>query len=110
MDGETASAETYPVGNGQVIEGIAPIWVDWNQDGEREIIVTLSDLANGAQVVVFNEQGKRIAEGPAIGQGYRWRHQIAVAPFGPNGEMELVDVLTPHLGGVVEFYQWQEIN
>ena len=43
--------------------------------------------------------------GPAIGRGNRWRHQIAVAPFGPNGERELVDVLTPHIGGVVEFYR-----
>jgi hypothetical protein len=27
------------------------------------------------------------------------------APFGTNGETELVDVLTPHIGGTVEFYQ-----
>ncbi|MCH7802041.1 MAG: hypothetical protein IIC24_10950 [Chloroflexi bacterium] len=54
---------------------------------------------------MINESGDLVAEGPAIGQGSRWRHQIAVAPFGPNGEMELVDVLTPHIGGVVEFYR-----
>ncbi|MCP4363261.1 MAG: hypothetical protein GY796_35115, partial [Chloroflexi bacterium] len=46
------------------------------------------------------------AQGAAVGQGNRWRHQIAVAPFGPNGEMELAAVLTPHIGGTVEFYQW----
>jgi len=34
-----------------------------------------------------------------------WRHQIAVGPFGPNDETELVDVLTPHIGGIVGFYQ-----
>ena len=28
-------------------------------------------------------------------------------PLWPNGELELVDVLTPHLGGVVEFYRWE---
>jgi hypothetical protein len=92
---------------GQVIEGIAPIWVDWDFDGEREIIVTLSDAINGAQLAVFNNAGKMIASSTAIGQGFRWRHQLAVAPFGPNGEWELVDVLTPHIGGVVEFFQWQ---
>ncbi|MCJ7557026.1 MAG: hypothetical protein MUP90_08950, partial [Gammaproteobacteria bacterium] len=37
--------------------------------------------------------------------GYRWRNQLALAPFGPNGGLELVVVLTPHLTGVVEFYQ-----
>ncbi len=92
--------------NGKVIEGIAPIWTDWNGDGEREIIVTLADSAEGANIALFNEAGEMLASGPSNGQGYRWRHQIAVAPFGPNGELELVDVRTPHLNGVVEFYRW----
>lgn len=47
-----------------------------------------------------------MAAGDPIGQGQRWRHQIAVAPFGPNGEMELATVLTPHIGGTVGFMQW----
>jgi hypothetical protein len=88
-----------------VIEGISPIWADLTGDGEKEIIVTVSNASQGAQILVFNTDGQQIAAGPAIGQGYRWRHQIVVAPFGPNGELELVDVLTPHLGGVVEFYR-----
>ncbi|MDP6713109.1 MAG: hypothetical protein QF368_00590 [SAR202 cluster bacterium] len=91
-----------------VVEGIAPIWTDLNGDGAREIIVTLSNAEQGAQVVVFDESGKIFAEGPAIGRGSRWRHQIAVAPFGPNGELELADVLTPHIGGVTEFYRLED--
>lgn len=91
----------------QVIEGIMPLWVDWDGDGNREIIVTLSDAAQGAQIVLFGEDGTRLASGTAVGEGNRWRHQIVVAPFGPHGEMELAAVLTPHIGGVVEFYQWQ---
>ena len=97
---------TISIPEPQVVEGIAPIWTDWDGDGEREIIVTVADAREGARVVVYDEAGEQLAAGPAIGQGYRWRHQIAVAPFGPGGEMELVDVLTPHLGGIVEFYQW----
>ena len=89
----------------KVVEGIAPIWADITGDGAREIIVTVSDAKEGAQVLVFNEAGEKIAAGPSISRGYRWRHQLTVAPFGPGGELELVDVLTPHLGGVVEFYQ-----
>ena len=88
-----------------VIEGIAPIWSDINADGMREIILTRSTPSQGAQIVVFNEMGEEIATGPSIGRGYRWRNQLALAPFGPNGGLELVDVLTPHLTGVVEFYQ-----
>jgi hypothetical protein len=103
---EVRIVSSIPISGLRVVEGIAPIWTDWNGDGVREIIVTISDLEQGAQIVLFSEKGEKLAAGPAIGNGYRWRHQIAVAPFGPNGEMELADVLTPHIGGVVEFYQW----
>lgn len=89
----------------QVIEGIAPLWADLNGDGEWEIIVTTSDDAQGAQVLAFAEDGTLLAAGPAIGRGHRWRHQLAVAPFGPNGEVELAEVLTPHIGGVTQFYR-----
>jgi hypothetical protein len=87
-----------------VVEGLSPIWADLTGDGQREILVTLSDEQQGARIAAFDETGRQIATGPAIGQGYRWRHQIAVAPFGPLGEIEIVDVLTPHIGGTVEFY------
>jgi hypothetical protein len=89
----------------KVIEGIAPIWADLDGDGIREIIVTESGADQGAQIVVYDEPGTRVATGPAIGTAFRWRHQLAVARFGPKGELELASVLTPHIGGVVEFYQ-----
>lgn len=89
----------------QVIEGIAPLWADLNGDGEREIIVTVSDDTQGAQVLAFAEDGTSLATGPAIGRGRRWRHQLAVAPFGADGAVELVEVLTPHIGGVTQFYR-----
>jgi len=92
----------------QVIEGIAPLWADLDGDGQREVVLTISNRSDGAQLVVYSEAGKQVAVGKPIGTGYRWRHQIAIAPFGPEHELELVDVLTPHLGGVVEFFQMQE--
>jgi hypothetical protein len=93
------------IGVGSVLEGITPIWVDLNGDAVRDVVVTVSDRQQGAQVQVIDGTGQGVWRGPAIGQGYRWRHTIAVAPVGPNGETELIDVLTPHLGGVVEFYR-----
>jgi len=89
----------------RVVEGISPIWADLNGDGRREIIVTISDSEQGAQVVVYSESGDQLAAGPAVGRGNRWRHQIAVAPFGVNGELELAEVLTPHIGGIAGFYR-----
>jgi hypothetical protein len=87
------------------VEGIAPIWTDLTGDGGREIIVTLSDPEGGARLAVYSEAGEQLAVGSAIGRGYRWRHQLVVAPFGPTGDLELADVMTPHIGGIVEFFQ-----
>lgn len=88
-----------------VIESLYPIAYDMDGDDESEIIVTLSNSSTGAWISVFKLNGDILMKGPDIGKGNRWRHQLAVAPFGPEGEIELVDVLTPHIGGVVEFYR-----
>jgi hypothetical protein len=105
--GETATINKITIPEGKVIEGIAPIWTDLNSDGQREILVTLSDDRYGAQLAVFSEAGEIISLSEPIGSGYRWRHQVAAAPFGPEGEIEIVDVLTPHIGGVVEFFKME---
>ncbi len=96
------------LGDNEVIEGITPIWVDINGDGQREIIVTVSDLDLGAGIVIFSDTGERLAEGPKMGRAYRWRHQIGYLSLGPEGENELVVVRTPHIGGVVEYYQYSD--
>lgn len=102
---EPKVVQTIHLPESLVIEGIAPLWVDMTGDGRREIIVTQSSEEQGAQIVIYDEGGDLVASGPAIGRGYRWRHQLAVGPFGPAGEIELIDVLTPHIGGVVEYYR-----
>jgi hypothetical protein len=94
-----------PVEPPAVIEGLYPIWADLDGDGNREIIVVQSDPQVGAWIAVYSESGVLITSGTPIGQGYRWRHPLAVAPFGPRGELELAVVRTPHIGGVLEFYR-----
>lgn len=86
-----------------VIEALAPIWTDVDGDGERELVVPVSDPAEGARLTVFAEDGTLLAQGPEFGRGGRWRHPLAVAPFGPAGEVEIAAVRTPHIGAVVEF-------
>lgn len=87
-----------------VIEGLAPIVADVDGDGQREVVVTTSDADRGARLVALSASGASIA-GPAVGTGFRWRHQLAVGPFGPDGETELAAVRTPHIGGTAEFYR-----
>lgn len=97
-------SQTIFIPEPDVIEGIYPTWTDMNQDGEPEIMVTLSNAQDGARIAAFREDGSPLAEGPAIGTGYRWRHQLVAAPFGTEEESLLAVVRTPHIGGVLEFY------
>ncbi len=89
---------------GRVIEGTSAIWADLDGDGTWEVIVTTSHASDGARIDVYAETGEPKATGPPIGSGNRWRHQIAAAPFGPGGQMEIASVRTPHIGGMVEFF------
>jgi hypothetical protein len=89
---------------GYVIEGIAPIWVDLDGDGEREIIVTQSNANTGARIVVYREDGSLFASGEPVGQGFRWRHQLAAGQFNEGGAQEIAVIRTPHIGGVIEIY------
>jgi hypothetical protein len=91
-----------------VIEGLSPIWADLDQDGVLDIIVTLSNNQSGSRIVAFREDGTMLAESSAIGTGYRWRHQIAFAAFGDKSQSYLASIRTPHIGGVVEFFQFSD--
>jgi hypothetical protein len=98
----------FSVPEGWVIESIRPIWSDWDGDGEREIVLTLSNSTVGAKLVLYDETGNILAESLPIGKGFRWRHTLDIAPFGESGQRLLVDVQTPHIGGIVSFYSWDK--
>lgn len=88
-----------------VIEGVAPLLADIDDDGEVEILVTVSNSDVGARLAMFELDGTLLAESAPIGQGNRWRNQLAIGPFGLNGELEVIDVQTPHIGGIVQSLQ-----
>jgi hypothetical protein len=87
----------------QVFEGLFPLLADFDGDGEKEIIATLSGNGAGAQLVVYDQLGDRIASSESLPSG--WRHALAVEPFGPEGELELADLSRPHVSREVEFFQ-----
>lgn len=91
-----------------IYEGLSPMWADVNEDGVQDLITTVSDSRIGSRIraYLFAENATITVEGQAIGQPNRWQHQLAWGAFGANGEMQLVDVLTPHIGGIVRFYEF----
>lgn len=100
--------DRFRLGEDEVFEGLFPIVADVDGDGSTEIVTTVSRTGDGARLVVIDysdEEFKVIAESDPVGTGFRWLHQIAVAPFGPNGEIEIGVVQTPHVGGIAKFYR-----
>lgn len=91
-----------------VYEGLSPMWADVNEDGVQDLITTVSDSRVGSRIraYLFMENATITVEGQAIGQPNRWQHQLAWGAFGANGEMQLVDVLTPHGESMVRFYEF----
>ena len=79
----------------------------WTETGSGKSSLRLSNSRTGARLIVFNDTGEPTAFGPAVGTGSRWRYQLAVAPFGQSGEVEIVDVLTPHIGSAVNSVRQQ---
>lgn len=88
-----------------VIEGISTIVADATGDGRPEILVTHSDADQGASLALWTPDGELVASSEGIGLGNRWRNQLAIAPVGPNGEVEIIDVRTPHIGGTVQYFR-----
>lgn len=88
---------------GSVFEGLAPLLADVDGDGTVDVLTTISDSETGARLAVFSTGGELLAQSEPVGRGNRWRHQIAVAPTGPNGELEVIEVQTPHIGGLLQF-------
>lgn len=110
VNGELRIFEQMDLQGDAVFEGLSPFWADINQDGFQDLITTVSDGFVGSRIRAFITmyEGFTVVDGQAIGQSNRWQHQLAWGAFGMNGEMALVDVLTPHIGGVVRFYQFDD--
>ena len=106
---ESGTEASHPLlPESEVFEGLYPILADIDGDGVQDVIGTVSARDRGAKLIVMKRVGTGLAVAGVsepIGMGFRWTHQVAVAPFGPDGELELVTIKTPHIGGVAEFYR-----
>ena len=90
-----------------VIEGISPMLIDVDQtnDATPEVLVTLSNGDVGAWLALYDIDGNLRAQSAPIGRGNRWRNQLGAGWIGAGGDYLIVDVRTPHLDGIVEFFR-----
>ena len=99
-DGLAVEGRVVPPGAG-VVEGLSPLLADVTGDGTRDILVTVSGDGGGARLAAYRPDGTRVATGPTLGAG--WRHQLAVAPFGPGAIPEIAAVRMPHVAHELQF-------
>ncbi len=101
-DGFEASVTLTPESGG-VFEALSPLWFE--VEGEDLLAVTESAEGVGSRISVYDPDGTLVAAGPFIGEPKKWRHLMAVGPFGPGGEIELAVTRTPHADATTEFYR-----
>jgi hypothetical protein len=99
------AATTIRPESGGVFEALAPMWFRPAPDQPELLAVTESVAAAGTRVSVYSADGNLVAAGPFAGEPQKWRHLMAAAPFGPDGETELAVTRTPHLGPRIELYR-----
>ena len=66
-----------------VFEDIEPRLVDVTGDGRPEVVVVETDVAKGAQLAIYGEDGTKLAATPHIGQRNRWLAPTAATPDAP---------------------------
>jgi hypothetical protein len=98
----------------RVYEDRVPRVLDIDKDGQEELLLIEADLRRGAALVVLGvdrtPEGPRLVErarGPFAGSPFRWMNPVGVADFDGDGQADLANVVTPHIGGVLQLLHYR---
>jgi hypothetical protein len=96
---------------GRVFEDLEPRIVDIDGDGCEEVMVVESDTFLGASLAIFGiVDGRlvRIAATAFLGRPYRWLNPLGVGDFDGDGKLDIAIVATPHIGGTLRLYRFNQ--
>jgi hypothetical protein len=90
----------------RVFEDTAPRLADLDSDGAPEVIVVESDLALGARLSIYGENGL-IAATPFIGTRHRWLAPVGAADLDGDGRIEIALIDRPHLARILRIWRFE---
>lgn len=108
---ETKKRHKLALGPDSVFEDRKPRLADLDGDGQDEIIVVRSYLDRGAALSIVKLTGHGIeikGETPPIGRPNRWLNPAGIADFDGDGRAEIAIVVTPHIGGILQFWEFRK--
>lgn len=104
------SIQTLRLPNNAVFEDRYPRLVDLDGDGTTEVITIKSSISEGASVTIYGLEGGKLVEKATTGYhglANRWLNIAGIADYRGSGLQDIVFVRTPHIGGTLFFYSYQ---
>lgn len=96
ISGPDGQVQTIRLPESHVFEDLEPRLWDVDGDGDDEVVVILTDMAEGASLAVY-DTGGLVAQTPYIGERRRWLAPLGVGDFDDDGATEIAFVDRPHM-------------